>query len=136
MKEREFMDMISVSGNKFITVSKDIVDSCPDLVRVINIFRPTDVIIEFNTYGHDEGGLRLKLVYDSFHKLVSSLERYLQKTSDKWNCYSDKNYYPERGLVSDNFIPYIEIQRSIASGKYALPEGWKEKIFLSSILQN
>ena len=82
------------------------------------------MIVAFNTYGYDEGGLEIELSYINIDTLISNLESFLKKSICKWDNITRSGYYPERPEKVNFDLAVQRMLEDLKLDKIKLPEGW------------
>lgn len=82
-------------GRKPLCVDASRVETFPSRVREVTILKSLEVMIEFNTYGHDEGGPTYIGRCPDLETLVEKLERFFGRPLSKWENHNASGRYPE-----------------------------------------
>ncbi len=124
MNIQDIENYLTVSKFKTICIERSLFSYYPGFVRDISIENDNKVIVAFNTYGYDEGGLEIELSYMNINTLSSNLETFLNKLICKWDNITRSGYYPECPEKVNFDLAAQRMLEDLKLDKIKLPEGW------------
>lgn len=132
MNSDEINRYLDVGASRSICVDRRLSSRYPGMVRDVTIVAPADVLLEFNAYGYDEGGLQIRLRYTDLEVLVSELEKFLGQEIDDWTNFNRSGGYPEQPTP----MPDLEsagalLKADLAEDRLELPKGWVDLVIPS-----
>lgn len=111
---------VEATGNLPIDVSLSA--ELPGYVRVISLRRGCKLAVEFDKYGHEEGGLYFIGEYASFKHAVAALEAFVNRPASAWvNC--DQEYPPPPTTQLAGRESHDMVVAALQAGGIRLPGG-------------
>jgi len=127
MNISEIEAYISVGSTNSVCVSKHLLDEYPGLVRSVSIAAGNRVLVEFDTYGYDEGGLLVEFIYGSLSEAIYSIGLYLGAGIEHWENFNRSGNYPSPPGDVDFLSSEALFERNLSMCAVELPTGWLEK---------
>lgn len=125
MNVEEIERYLASSSSRSICVDRCMSEKYPGFVRDITISNPSDVIVEFNVHGFDEGGLQLRLHYLNLTDLIQEVALFLGKPIEKWANHNRTGWYPNAPDDSIDFdVSGNSLKNDLSRGALELPAGW------------
>ena len=92
--------MMNVTKHPSICVSIDLVPDVPGYVRSVYLRPPSNIAVEYEVYGLDEGGDYFDGHYATLDGAIDAAVQFTGKALEDWTDLEDAGYYPERGQVN------------------------------------
>ena len=92
--------MMNVTKHPSICVSIDLVPDVPGYVRSVYLRPPSNIAVEYEVYGLDEGGDYFDGHYATLDAAIDAAVQFTGKTFEDWTDLEDAGYYPEREQVN------------------------------------
>jgi len=99
MNIQEIASYLSVSSASSVVVDCTVIESLGGMVRTTTIFPEVKVRMEFESWGHEEGGIYFTAEYDILPSLVAALETYFGSPIRNWKNISRTGYYPNQPKI-------------------------------------
>ena len=122
MTKEEILSYLSVGSTRSVCVDCSLSKIYPNTVRTITITNKANIIIEFDTYGYDEGGVNITIKYNNINILIQYLEKYLDLKLEHWENFTKSGKYPEKLEVDFN-APGNKLKRDVLNKTLSLPLG-------------
>lgn len=113
-------------GRSGVCIDASTLDQHPGIVRKVTILRDLSLMIEFNTYGYDEGGPTYIAEYPDLQTMILALESYLKRPLTDWHNYTASGSYPaapDGGTAATSDDDLRRFAHAVANGQLPLPEG-------------
>jgi len=130
MNVNEVISYIKTGSTKSVCVDRRLLDRYPGIVRDIVIKGNNRLHLEFNTYGYDEGGLIIELLYEDFDALISALEKYLHSNIIEWDNITKSGFYPKIMDGVDYDLSGRHLKQELRNDLIDIPSGWNKKVVL------
>ncbi len=129
MTKEELIQYVEVGSTNSVCVDRRLLLKYKNIVRDVIIRKDFLVQIEFNTHGHDEGGLVVDVYFENYDSLISSLESYLYRRILCWENVNKSGWYPELSKAVDLSEGSTRFENDLSKGKIRLPlDGEKYEI--------
>jgi hypothetical protein len=112
MTHDEIASYLKVGAGRIVTVDIRVVFGG---VRSVRIRGNNKVLVEFDAWGHQEGGVYFRRKYADLPNAVSVLAAYLGEPVEDWHNYSSSGAYPERPSESSSWV------EALGDGRLELP---------------
>jgi hypothetical protein len=91
-------------------------------VRIVTLRPPASVMVEYETWGIHEGGMRFTGHYHTLDEAIAALEQFFQRPLSRWNNYTKTGEYPEEPLPTE---PHgtAQLVSDLQAEAVPLPEG-------------
>jgi len=123
MDKQEILRYLETSRAKSICVDRQLLKQYSGYVRDITIMKETVLRIEFNEYDYDEGGLGIKVYYNTFDELLYALEEYTGKCITDMDNISKSGWYPELEQEVNFDESGLRFKQDLIDKKIELPKG-------------
>ncbi|EGO61783.1 hypothetical protein [Acetonema longum] len=94
MNKDEIIRYIKLGRNKSICVDRRLLDQYAGHVRDVTIMDDATLMIEFNVYEYDEGGLTINVYYNDYDTLINAVQEYIGLNIEMWENISKSGWYP------------------------------------------
>ena len=120
MRRSELERRLAVGAGHACRIDAREVEGCPGYVRTLSLLEGGTVVVEFNVWGVDEGGLTFRGELGSLEDAITYLEGYLRRPFSDWPKH-DAAYPPEpRGVGSPEC--HERFLRALHEERIALPD--------------
>jgi hypothetical protein len=123
MTKKEILYYINVSYSITICVDCSLSEEYPGWVRSITIKSETQLIVEFDIYGYEEGGLYINIKYHDLETLIGELENFLFIKLDNWKYFTRSGEYPQQKNQFDLNQSGKKLKQDLVNKKLRLPKG-------------
>ena len=96
MNKAEIMQYVQFGGNGRLIIDRRILPEYCGYVREIAIAEGNVAVIEFNSYGYDEGGITYFIEFAGMDELISGMQEYLRLDISLWENINKTGYYPDK----------------------------------------
>lgn len=111
---------VEAAGQLVLDVSLS--EELPGYVRSVSLRRGKRVAVEFDQYGHDEGGVYFLADFSSFASAVAALESFLGKSASAWrSCETD--YPPPPADLRPGRESHDMVVAALRNDRIQLPSG-------------
>ena len=83
-----------------ICVSIDTIPDVPGYVRSVYLRPPSNIVVEYEVYGLDEGGDYFDGHYATLDAAIDAAVQFTGKTLEEWTDLEQDGYYPDRKEVN------------------------------------
>lgn len=111
---------VEACGNLPVDVSLSA--ELPGYVRTLALRRGDRLAVEFDKYGHDEGGLYFVGEFPSFAAAVSALESFLRRPASAWKS-CDRDYPSPPPTQLSGRDSHDVVVAALREGRICLPAG-------------
>ena len=112
MTHDEIASYLKVGVGRIVTVDIRVVFGG---VRSVRIQGHNAVLVEFDAWGYDEGGVYFRKQYADLLAAISVLEAYLGEPVEDWHNFSISGAYPERPSETSSWV------EALGDGRLKLP---------------
>lgn len=126
MDIKEVENYLANSSTKSLCVDRKLSDKYYGFVRDLTIVDKLKVSVEYNTYGYDEGGLTIILLYSTQEELIESLEKYIGAAMDDWDNINCSGFYPDSPGDVDFESSGKVIKTDLSNRCLDIPKGWSD----------
>ncbi len=126
MNYNEIESYLTVGSTKSLCVDRKLSIKYQGFVRDLTIVDKLKVSIEYNTYGYNEGGLTIILLYNSQEKLIDSLEKFIGTTMDEWENITRSGFYPDSPSNIDFELSCKILKADLSNKCVDIPKGWAD----------
>lgn len=124
MDQAEIIRYLQAGSNRSVCVDRRLLSNYPGFVRDVIIKAPSDVFVEINSFGHDEGGVIIKFRYANLSEIISAIERFLGKSISNWENVTKTDSYPSAPLSMNLSSSVISLKDDLRKRQLDLPAGW------------
>ncbi len=120
MRRSELERLLAVGAGHSFQVEVREVAGCPGFVRTVWLHRGGAVLVEFDRWGRDEGGLYFRGQFASLDQAVAYLEQYLGRRFSDWSAADAR--YPARPAELGTPPSHERFLSALREGRIALPD--------------
>lgn len=121
----EVCGYLSVGSVKRVCVDRSVSPEFLPFVRSVSIADGSMIIVEYEDYGCEEGGVCIEFIYESIESAITAAEAYLKVGVGGLANFTKSGIYPEKPCDRDSSSDSFE--ESLRSGCLDLPTGWIER---------
>jgi hypothetical protein len=115
MTRTEIERYLNVGKTRGVCVDRTLESQLPGYIRQVSIHRPARVSIEFEPYGHEEGGIGFTARFDVLEQAISFPESYLGRSIEAWENFTATGNYPENPQTTLTVSTWEDVQRIAAT---------------------
>jgi hypothetical protein len=121
MIKAEILSHIHVGRSRSVCVDCSLSENYLGWVRTITIESETELQVEFDVYGYDEGGLYVTIEYSDIDTLINQLEIYFNLKLEQWENFTKSGKYPELKDKVDFEKSGNQLKRDLVDKRLSLP---------------
>jgi hypothetical protein len=123
MTRDEVYRYICVGSSKSVCVDIRLIPEYPGFVRSISLNDGNRVLVDFETYGSDEGGAYFSAEYPSLDAAIDAVEEFLGSPIESWQNYNKTGDYPEAPDDLNASDDGEKLKEAIRNDNVPLPKG-------------
>lgn len=127
MNISEIEGYIATGSSNMVCVDRSLLAEYPGFVRSVSIAEGFRIIVEYDVYGYDEGGVYIEFIYKDLCSAVTAAEAYLGVRPGMLGNFTKSGDYPEEPVGVDVDRSSVMFEESLRRGELFLPSGWVEK---------
>jgi hypothetical protein len=125
MTRDDVRQLLAVMRYPSICVSIDLVADIPGYVRSVHLGLPSNLVVEYEVYGLDEGGDYFDGQYATLDAAIDAAVQFTGKPTDDWFDLEQAGYYPPRDNAANVQKGHDRMRQLRAGRALPLPAGAK-----------